>query len=79
MKTMTVGEFKARFSEALDAVRAGKTIVVSYGRNHRKIAAMVPHEAIAPTRQRPLGLLSGKAKVKFSKDFALLADDLLSA
>ena len=79
MKTMTVGEFKARFSEALDAVRAGKTIVVSHGRNHRKIAVIVPYEAIAPKRQRPLGLLSGKAKVKFSKDFALFDDDLLSA
>jgi PIN domain nuclease of toxin-antitoxin system len=31
MKTMTVGEFKSRFSEALDAVRDGETIVVSYG------------------------------------------------
>jgi PIN domain nuclease of toxin-antitoxin system len=27
MKTMTVGEFKSRFSEALDAVRDGETIV----------------------------------------------------
>ena len=71
MKTMTVGDFKARFPEALDAVRAGKTIVVSHGRNHRKIAVIVPYEAIAPKRQRLLGLLSGKAKVKFSKDFAL--------
>ena len=46
MKTMTVGEFKARFSEALDAVRGGETIVVAYGRNRRKIAAMVPYAGI---------------------------------
>jgi antitoxin (DNA-binding transcriptional repressor) of toxin-antitoxin stability system len=41
MKTLTVGEFKSRFSEALEAVRAGETIVVSYGRDHRKVAALV--------------------------------------
>ena len=78
MKIMTVGEFKARFSEALDAVRNGKTIVVSYGRNHRKIAAMVPYAEIAPSRKRPLGLLSGKAAVKFSKNFAVDDLELLS-
>ena len=51
MKTMTVGEFKSRFSEALDAVRDDKTIVVSYGRNHRKIAAIVPYETIFDLRE----------------------------
>ena len=43
MKIMTVGEFKARFSEALDAVRDGETIIVFYGRKHRKVAARVPY------------------------------------
>ena len=42
MKTMTVADFKTHLSEALNAVRDGKTIVVSYGRNRRKVAAMVP-------------------------------------
>jgi antitoxin (DNA-binding transcriptional repressor) of toxin-antitoxin stability system len=50
MKIMTVGECKAHFSEALDAVRDGETIVVSYGRNHRKVAAMVPTAQIQRSR-----------------------------
>jgi len=29
MKTISVGELKARFSEVLDAVRKGETVVVS--------------------------------------------------
>ena len=78
MKTMTVGEFKARFSEALDAVRDGETIVVSYGRNHRKVAAMVPYTELL-SKKRPLGLLKAKARVSFGRDFELTDDDFLKA
>jgi antitoxin (DNA-binding transcriptional repressor) of toxin-antitoxin stability system len=79
MKTMTVGEFKARFSEALDAVRAGETIIVAYGRNRRKIAAMVPYAEVTKAAKRPLGLLKGKARVGFARDFKLGDEELLSA
>jgi antitoxin (DNA-binding transcriptional repressor) of toxin-antitoxin stability system len=79
MKTMTVGEFKSRFSEALEAVRDGETIVVSYGRNHRKVAAMVPYSDLAAGKKRPLGLLKSKARVKFGRDFALEDEPFLKA
>ncbi len=79
MKTMTVGEFKARFSEALDAVRDGETIVVSYGRNHRKVAAMVPYSELKTSKRRPLGLLKSKARIGFGRDFALPDDEFLKA
>lgn len=79
MKTMTVGEFKTHFSEALDAVRGGETIVVAYGRNHQKVAAMVPYADIKQPVKRPLGLLKGKAAVRFAKDFALEDESFLSA
>lgn len=79
MKTMTVGEFKSRFSEALDAVRDGETIVVSYGRNHRKVAAMVPYSNLKPLNKRPLGILKSKASVKFSRDFAITDGQFLKA
>jgi antitoxin (DNA-binding transcriptional repressor) of toxin-antitoxin stability system len=79
MKTMTVGEFKSRFSEALDAVRAGETIIVSYGRQHRKVAAMLPYSEIKTTQRRPLGLLKSKARVKFARDFAIDDDQFLNS
>ena len=79
LKTMTVGEFKSRFSEVLDAVRDGETIVVSYGRNHRKVAAMVPYSELKPAQQRPLGLLKSKVRVKFGRNFTLTDDEFLKA
>jgi antitoxin (DNA-binding transcriptional repressor) of toxin-antitoxin stability system len=79
MKSMTVGEFKARFSEALDRVRAGETVVVAFGRNRRKIAALVPYSEIRQAPRRPLGVLKGKLSVRFSRDFKISDDELLSA
>ena len=77
MKTMTVADFKSRFSEALDAVRDGETIVVSYGRNRRKVAAMVPYADLKAQPKRPLGLLKAKLRVSFGRDFAMTDDELL--
>jgi antitoxin (DNA-binding transcriptional repressor) of toxin-antitoxin stability system len=75
MKTMTVGEFKSGFSEALDAVRNGETIVVSYGRDRRKVAALVPYSELKLPQHRPLGLLKSKVHMKFRSDFALTDDE----
>ncbi|MDP2752040.1 MAG: hypothetical protein Q8O31_05490 [Rhodocyclaceae bacterium] len=79
MQTMTVGEFKTRFSEVLNAVQAGETIAVCYGRNRRKVATMMPYAMIKPSGNRPLGLLKGKVSIRFSDDFALTDDTLLQA
>lgn len=79
MKTMTVGEFKSGFSAAIEAVQAGETIVVCYGRNRRKVAAMVPYDTLKQPGPRPLGLLKGKASVRFAADFTLDDAELLQA
>jgi antitoxin (DNA-binding transcriptional repressor) of toxin-antitoxin stability system len=78
-KTMTVGEFKAQFSAALDEVRLGKTIVVAYGRNRRKVAAMVPYAALRAPQRRKLGPLEGKVTLRITADFALTDEGFLSA
>jgi antitoxin (DNA-binding transcriptional repressor) of toxin-antitoxin stability system len=77
MKTMTVADFKTRFSEALDAVRDGETLVVSYGRNRRKVAAMVPYAELQSRPKRPLGLLKSRLRVSFGRDFVMTDDELL--
>ena len=79
MKKMTVGEFKSRFSEALDAVREGETIIVTYGRNHRQVAAMVPYAEVKIARKRPLGLLKSKVSIKFRSDFEMTDEELLES
>jgi antitoxin (DNA-binding transcriptional repressor) of toxin-antitoxin stability system len=78
MKTMTVAEFKTHFSAALDAVRAGETIVVAYGQNRKKVAAMVPYESIKQAKLRPLGLLKDRACVRFAKDFSVSDEEFLA-
>jgi antitoxin (DNA-binding transcriptional repressor) of toxin-antitoxin stability system len=79
MKTMTVGEFKSRFSEALEAVREGETIIASYGRTHKKVAAMVPYSELKTAKKRPLVLLKSKARVKFGREFAIDDKQFLEA
>jgi antitoxin (DNA-binding transcriptional repressor) of toxin-antitoxin stability system len=42
-RVMAVGELKPQFSEVLKEVRAGREIVVSYGRRRDKVAILVPY------------------------------------
>ena len=77
MKTMTVAEFKARFSEALDAVRHGESIAVTYGRSKRTVAIFQP-PAKTKKRPRPVGLLEGKASFEIRSDFEMDDSELLS-
>jgi len=64
MKTMTVGEFKAQFSEVVEAVRSGETIAVSYGRKKGVIGYFQPDLADDSPKIK-LGLLEGKVKFTF--------------
>jgi len=77
VKTISVGDLKARFSDVLDAVRAGETVVVSYGRRREKIAAIVPFRKLAARGKRPLGTLAGKARIRFARDFSITDEQLL--
>jgi antitoxin (DNA-binding transcriptional repressor) of toxin-antitoxin stability system len=76
-KVISVAEFKADFSAALAAVRAGQTVVVAYGRQRRKVAALVPYSAVAPDRKRRLGALAGKATVRLKRNFAITDEELM--
>ena len=75
MKTMTVGEFKARFSEVLEAVKKGQEIVVSYGKSHKPIGVFKPFET--GQKKRKLGVLKGKASFSIGKGFKITEEELL--
>jgi antitoxin (DNA-binding transcriptional repressor) of toxin-antitoxin stability system len=77
MKTMTVAEFKARFSEALNAVRRGESIAVTYGRSKRTVAVFQP-PAQGKRKPRPVGLLDGKISFDIGWDFELDDSELLN-
>jgi prevent-host-death family protein len=77
MKTLSVGELKARFSEILEQVKKGDTIIISYGRKKEKIAALVPYTQFKIEQPRPLGLLQGRAQCIIKEDFAITNDEFL--
>ena len=79
MQTVQVGEFKARFSEIIEAVRAGETVVVSYGRSRKNVAALIPFDQLPAAQPRRLGILSGHVRVTFAPDFEISDDELLRA
>ncbi len=79
MQTIQVGEFKARFSEMIDSVRSGETIVVAYGRNQEKVAALIPYAHLPAGTPRQLGTLTGVASINFADDFAITDEGLLDA
>jgi len=72
---MSVGEFKANFSEALDLVKSGEEIEVLYGRAKEPIARLVPSQTKA--RGDLLGALEGKATFKMSKDWKMTPEELI--
>jgi antitoxin (DNA-binding transcriptional repressor) of toxin-antitoxin stability system len=78
METMTVGEFKSRFSEVLKKVLAGETIQISFGRGKEVVALIVPKKPEKKPR-RKLGILEGKATVVFSNDFKMTEESFLGS
>lgn len=78
MESMSVGEFKAHFSLALEMVRQGKDIVISFGKRREKVAVLIPYSRIYKESERKLGLLSGKASFALKDDFTVSDEELLS-
>ncbi len=77
MKMMTVGEFKTRFSEVLEQIKQGETVVICYGKQKQKVAALIPYEQLKSAAERPLGLLQERASCILHDDFAVSDDELL--
>ena len=79
MKTLTVGEFKAKFSEVLAALQKGEKFVVSYGKKKKKVAVLTAYLKQENNKPRRLGLLEGKASVRFMKDFKMTEEEFLNS
>lgn len=80
MKTMTVGELKAQFSEVLgQLIKNGEPVVISYGKKKEKVAAIIPFEQLKPEGERPLGLMQSRARCLLHDDFALDDEAMLNA
>lgn len=43
MEVITVGELKARFSGILEQVKKGQEIIISFGKQRKKVAVLIPY------------------------------------
>ena len=77
MYQLTVGEFKAKFSELLEKVLQGESIGITYGKSKKKVAALVPYKKYVQKQKFKLGLLQGKASFKLNHDFKMTDEELL--
>ena len=73
---MTVGEFKTRFSEAIELVKQGREVEVLYGRAKAPVARLVP--IAVPDQDGLLGMLEGKATFIMSDDWKMTPEELFT-
>lgn len=71
---MSVGEFKSNFSQVLKDVEKGEEIVVTFGKNHKKIAIIKPFKE---KKKSLIGALKGKGEVVFGEDFEMTMEELI--
>jgi prevent-host-death family protein len=79
MEVITVGELKARFSEILEQVKKGQEIVISFGKQRKKVAVLVPYSRFKGKPERKLGLLKGRASVRIRDDFKMTEEEMLTS
>lgn len=77
MYQLTVGQFKAKFSQVLDKVLQGESVGITYGKNKKKVAALVPYSKLTKGHKFKLGLLEGKASFKILSGFKMTDEELL--
>ena len=79
MQVISVGDFKARFSEILNQVKKGQEIVISFGKQRKKVAVLMPYNQLKHRPQRKLGLLKGRASYRIHDNFKLSDEEILAS
>ena len=79
MEVISVGEFKTRFSEILEQVKKGQEIVISFGKQRKKVAVLIPYSRFKGRPERKLGLLKGRASYCIHDDFKLSDEEILAS
>lgn len=77
MKSLSVGEFKAQFSEVLELIQQGESVGVLYGKSKKPIAKLVPMNGSRAKKKRKLGIWEGKVKFIFADNFKMTDEELL--
>lgn len=74
MKTISVDEFKAHFSNVLKETKSGEEFAVVSGDNNEIVGHFVSNIS---QRQRKLGILEGTAFFRFDDEFELSDNEFL--
>jgi len=77
MKALSVGELKTNFSTVLEKVMSGESVGILYGRVKKPVAMIVPYKEDIK-KERKIGILDGKATIKFKDDFEMTTEELCS-
>jgi len=75
---MTVGEFKAKFSDVVKALHLGHEVAITYGKKKEKIGVVVPFKNFKK-KKRKIGIWEGKASFKLAKDFKMTDEEFLNS
>lgn len=78
MKTLTYTEIKNNFPQILDIVKSGEEIVVSAEKGKERVAVIISYEKYQRKKERPLGILRGKASYNIKDDFEITDEEFLS-
>jgi antitoxin (DNA-binding transcriptional repressor) of toxin-antitoxin stability system len=68
MENLTVGEFKANFSEMIEKVKKGQRIGVLFGKSRKPVGMFVPFEDDQVLKKRTIGILEGKATYEWAEE-----------
>jgi hypothetical protein len=74
MKTMTVGEFKAQFSDVIAQVKNGEEIAVTFGKKKEIIGYFKPELPLVK-KERAIGLFNKMDGYYMADDFCETTDE----
>ena len=77
MKTMTVANLKAQFSQVVKDLRNGEEITIEYGKGHKKLGVIIPYDKYKPVK-RKIGIAEKKASYGINGNFKITDEELLS-
>jgi len=78
MTTLTQKQVKENISKIFEIIKMGEDVLVTEDHNQKNIAVIVPYKKYWLKKDRPLGILKGKASFKMKDDFKITDEELLS-
>lgn len=78
MKIVASSDVTLNFFDILEWVKQGEEVVIQYENNHENIAVIIPYQEFQHQRQRPLGILKGKARYRIKENFAMTDEELVN-